>query len=54
MPKVEYTALLLGATGNVGGHILRLLVQCPLCRNVVVVTRRTVAELANPKCSRWS
>jgi hypothetical protein len=25
--KVEYTAMLLGATGNVGGHILHLLVQ---------------------------
>jgi hypothetical protein len=26
-PKVEYTAMLLGATGNVGGRILHLLVQ---------------------------
>jgi hypothetical protein len=25
--KVEYTAMLLGATGNVGGYILHLLVQ---------------------------
>src|SRR5258706_5531710 len=49
MPKVEYTAMLLGATGNVGGRILHLLVQSPLCNKVVVVTRRTVAELANPK-----
>jgi uncharacterized protein YbjT (DUF2867 family) len=47
--KVEYTALLLGATGNVGGRILQLLVQSPLCKKVVVVTRRKVAELANPK-----
>ena len=47
--KVEYTAMLLGATGNVGGHILHLLVQSPLCKKVVVVTRRNVAELANPK-----
>ena len=47
--KVEYTAMLLGATGNVGGHILRLLVQSPLCEKVVVVTRRNVAELANSK-----
>jgi aspartate-semialdehyde dehydrogenase len=46
---VEYTAMLLGATGNVGGRILQLLVQSPLCRKVVVVTRRHVAELANPK-----
>src|SRR5438128_9602109 len=49
MPKVQYTAMLLGATGNVGGHILHLLVQSPLCKRVVVVTRRNVAELANPK-----
>jgi len=49
MPEVEYTAMLLGATGNVGGRILRLLIQNPLCRRVVVVTRRKVAELANAK-----
>ena len=47
--KVEYTAMLLGATGNVGGQILHLLVQSPLCKKVTVVTRRHVAELANPK-----
>jgi uncharacterized protein YbjT (DUF2867 family) len=47
--RVEYTAMLLGATGNVGGHVLQLLVQSPLCKKVVVVTRRNVAELANPK-----
>jgi uncharacterized protein YbjT (DUF2867 family) len=47
--KVDYTAMLLGATGNVGAQILRLLVQSPLCKKVVVVTRRDVAELANPK-----
>src|SRR5215216_4557551 len=49
MPKVEYTAMLLGATGNVGGHMLHLLVQSPLCQKVIVVTRRNVAELATPK-----
>jgi uncharacterized protein YbjT (DUF2867 family) len=49
MSKIEYTAMLLGATGNVGGRILHLLEQSPLCRKVIVVTRRTVAELANPK-----
>ena len=47
--KAEYTAMLLGATGNVGGHILHLLEQSPLCKKVVVVTRRNVAELAIPK-----
>jgi len=40
----EYTAMLLGATGNVGGCILNLLVERPLCRNVLVVTRRDVRE----------
>jgi uncharacterized protein YbjT (DUF2867 family) len=45
----EYTAMLLGATGNVGGRILHLLVLSPRCKKVVVVTRRNVAELANPK-----
>jgi len=35
MPKVEYTAMLLGATGNVGGRILHLLVQSPLCKQVL-------------------
>lgn len=49
MGKLEYTAMVLGATGNVGGRILHLLVQSPLCKKVVVVTRRNVAELANPK-----
>jgi uncharacterized protein YbjT (DUF2867 family) len=47
--KVEYRAMLLGATGNVGGHILHLLVQSSLCKKVVVATRRNAAELASPK-----
>src|SRR5258705_13313933 len=50
--KVEYTAMLLGATGNVGGRILHLLVESPLCKKVVVVTRRYVAELAKPKAQQ--
>jgi uncharacterized protein YbjT (DUF2867 family) len=50
--KVEYTAMLLGAAGNVGGHILHLLMQSLLWKRVVVVTRRNVAELANPKVHR--
>ena len=41
--------MLLGATGNVGGHILHLLVQSPRCKKVIAVTRRNVAELAHPK-----
>lgn len=48
-PTVEYTAMLLGATGNVGGRILQLLVQSPRCKKVVVVTRRSVPELAHVK-----
>jgi uncharacterized protein YbjT (DUF2867 family) len=47
--SVEYTAMLLGATGNVGGQILHLLVQSARCKRVVVVTRRNVTELANAK-----
>jgi uncharacterized protein YbjT (DUF2867 family) len=49
MLKADYTAMLLGATGNVGRQILHLLVTSPLCKKVVVVTRRDVAALANPK-----
>ena len=44
-----YAAMVLGATGNVGRRILHLLVQSPRCQRVLVVTRRHVAELANPK-----
>jgi uncharacterized protein YbjT (DUF2867 family) len=47
--KVEYTAMLLGATGNVGGRIRHLLVESPLCKKVIVVTRRLVPALANAK-----
>ncbi len=48
-PKLAYTAMLLGATGNVGGRILHLLVHSPRCQKVIAVTRRNVPELANPK-----
>lgn len=44
-----YTAMLLGATGNVGGSILRLLVERRECGKVILVTRRLVAELEHPK-----
>ena len=44
--------MLLGATGNAGGRILHLLVQSRLCSKVIVVTRRNVADLANPRCNR--
>src|SRR5436190_22677862 len=49
MRKLEYTAMLLGATGNVGSCILQLLAKSPLCKKVIVVTRRNVAELESPK-----
>jgi uncharacterized protein YbjT (DUF2867 family) len=45
----EYTAILLGATGNVGGRILQLLEQSPRCAAVVVVTRRHVEGFTHPK-----
>jgi NADPH:quinone reductase-like Zn-dependent oxidoreductase len=38
--KAQYSAIVLGATGNVGGRIVQLLIQNPLCKKVVVVTRR--------------
>ena len=47
----RYTAILLGATGNVGGRILQLLVKNPLCKKVVVVTRRKTGAFADPKIS---
>lgn len=46
---LEYTAMLLGATGNVGGQILRLLEERPRCTKIFVVTRRQVAALDHPK-----
>ena len=38
--KAMYSAIVLGATGNVGGRIVQLLIQSSLCKKVVVVTRR--------------
>src|SRR5450432_241260 len=37
--KAMYSAIVLGATGNVGGRIVQLLIKNPLCEKVVVVTR---------------
>ena len=45
-----YSAILLGATGNVGGRIVRLLIENPLCKKLVVVTRRKTV-FADPKVS---
>ncbi len=47
--KAQYSAILLGATGNVGGRIAQLLIRNPLCRRVVVVTRRKTDGFADPE-----
>ncbi len=49
--KAQYSAILLGATGNVGGRIVQLLIRNPLCKKVVVVTRRKTDAFADPKVS---
>jgi uncharacterized protein YbjT (DUF2867 family) len=49
--KAQYSAILLGATGNVGGCILQLLIKSTLCTNVTVVTRRKTDAFADPKIS---
>ncbi|MDB5803062.1 MAG: hypothetical protein JWN73_384 [Betaproteobacteria bacterium] len=49
--KAQYSAIVLGATGNVGGRIVRLLIDSPLCGKVVVVTRRKTDAFTGPKVS---
>ena len=49
--KAQYSAIVLGATGNVGGRIVRLLIESPLCKKVVVVTRRQTNAFAGTKVS---
>ena len=44
-----YSAIVLGATGNVGRRIVHLLTQNPLCQKVVLVTRRNTGHFAHPK-----
>jgi uncharacterized protein YbjT (DUF2867 family) len=46
-----YSAIVLGATGNVGGRIVQLLIKNPRCEKVVVVTRRKMDAFADPKVS---
>lgn len=46
---MPYTAAVLGATGNVGGRIVRLLVASPQCSRIVVVTRRNTGAFTDPK-----
>jgi uncharacterized protein YbjT (DUF2867 family) len=45
--KAQYSAMVLGATGNVGGRIVQLLINSPLCKKVVVVTRRKTGAFAD-------
>ena len=49
--KTLYSAIVLGATGNVGGRIVQLLIKNPRCEKVVVVTRRKMDAFADPKVS---
>ena len=49
--KAMYSAIVLGATGNVGGRIVQLLIKNPRCEKVVVVTRRKMDAPADPKVS---
>lgn len=49
--EAQYSAIVLGATGNVGGCIVRRLIESPLCKKVVVVTRRKTSAFASPKVS---
>src|ERR1700721_2245689 len=49
--KAQYSAIVLGATGNGGGRIVQLLIRNPLCKKVVVVTRRKMGAFVDPKVS---
>jgi uncharacterized protein YbjT (DUF2867 family) len=50
---VQYSAMVLGATGNVGGRIVQLLLDNPRCTQVLVVTRRKTGAFADhPKFSQ--
>jgi len=49
--KAQYSAIVLGATGNVGGRIMQLLVKNPQCKKVVMVTRRETGAFSDPKVS---
>jgi uncharacterized protein YbjT (DUF2867 family) len=47
--NTQYSAIVLGATGNVGGRIVQLLLKNPLCKKVVIVTRRKTNAFADAK-----
>lgn len=46
---LPYSAIVLGATGNVGGSIVQLLIRNPLCAKVLLVTRRKTNAFTHPK-----
>lgn len=48
---MPYSAMVFGATGNVGGRIVQLLIDDSHCTRVNVVTRRLVDAFASPKVS---
>src|ERR1700719_1031424 len=47
----QYSAIVPGATGNVGRRIVHLLIRNPLCKKVLVVMRRKTDAFADPKVS---
>ena len=46
---MQYSVVVLGATGNVGGRIVQLLIKDPLCKKLVVVTRRKTSVFHRPQ-----
>src|SRR6201997_2982901 len=46
---MKYSVVVLGATGNVGGRIVQLLIKNPMCKKLVVITRRKTNVFASPK-----
>ena len=49
--NAQYSAMVLGATGNVGGRIVQILIKSVLCQKVMVVTRRKTGAFAHLKVS---
>src|ERR1700676_1110496 len=47
--RMQYSVVVLGATGNVGGRIVQLLIKNALCKKLVVITRRKTDVFAAPK-----
>jgi uncharacterized protein YbjT (DUF2867 family) len=47
--EAQNAAVVLRVTGNVGGSIVQLLIKNPLCKKLVVVTRRKTDAFAHPK-----